>query len=89
MIFTKIFTLLSWCIYESDIYLLILLFKINGNTVRDPAGMGDTARMRDTAGMGDTARMRDTAGMGDTARMRDTAGMEDTARMRDTVAMIL
>ncbi len=33
MLFTKIFTLLSWCIYESDIYLLILLFKINGNTV--------------------------------------------------------
>ncbi len=33
MLFTKIFTLLSWCIYESDIFLLILLFKINDNKV--------------------------------------------------------
>ncbi len=33
MLFTKIFILLFWCIYKSDIYFLIWLFKINGNTV--------------------------------------------------------
>jgi hypothetical protein len=33
ILFANIFTSLSWCIYESDIYLLILLLKINGNAV--------------------------------------------------------